>query len=108
MKDWFLSQGWQLLALSLPFVISNKLVYKWTRATIGKLISFLTVKTASHPAKALLGWLFNTLAAFASGISDEVRGIPAMEDAGGQHVVERLNGHAVPPPTPPPGNPVTT
>ena len=96
MKQWFLEQGWGLLAIAIPFILPNRKVYTWTRATIGKFVKVLTVKISKHPMKALFGYFLNTLAAFCSAVSDEVRGVPPESKSG-----IKASEYAV---TPPPSN----
>ncbi len=77
MKKFIIENGFAILPMILPFLISNKWLYAFTRKTAGKLVSLITVKTANHPVKAVLGWFLNSVVTVCSAISDEVRGIPA-------------------------------
>lgn len=79
MRDWILSNGIAILVLALPIVLPNRVLYRWVRKTVGKLINMLTIKAESKGLKGLLAWILNSLATVCSAVSDEVRGVPPAE-----------------------------
>ncbi len=96
MKSWLVSNGLTILLVVLPIVLPNRVLYRWVRKTIGKLISIITIKAESRGLAGLVAWVLNSVATICSAISDEVRGVPPAEADGvpAGEKVRKLGGNS--------------
>ncbi|MEM4345834.1 MAG: hypothetical protein QXI02_02950 [Candidatus Caldarchaeum sp.] len=82
MKSWFLSNGLTILLVVLPILLPNKTLYRWVRRTVGRIVRLITVKAEAKGLVGLLSFVLNTIATVCSAVSDEVRGVPSLEEDG--------------------------